>query len=80
MATLNSLVDHYKKEALEANALCQEYEVKYLEANAKLIQQHELIVTLTHEGVELLQEKEAKKLKEGMRYIRQENKDLNDKY
>ena len=52
VATLNSLVDHYKKEAQEASALCQEYEAKYLAANAKLIQQQELIVKLTHQGVE----------------------------
>ena len=38
VATLNSLVDHYKKEALVASALHQEYEAKYLAANTKLIQ------------------------------------------
>ena len=54
MATLNSLVDHYKKEAQEASALRQEYEAKYLAANAKLIQQQELIVKLTHQGVDKL--------------------------
>ena len=80
VATLNSLVDHYRKQALEANALHQEYEAKHLEANVKLIQQQELIVTLTHEGVELLQDKEVENLKEGMHYIRLENKELNKKY
>ena len=80
VATLNSLVDHYKKQALEASALCREYEAKYLAANAKLIQQQELIVKLTHQGVEQLQEKEVENLKEGMWYIREENKELNDKY
>ena len=80
VATLNSLVDHYKKEALEANALHREYETNYLVANAKLLQQQEIIVTLTHQGVEQLQEKEVKNLKEGLRYIRQETKELNEKY
>ena len=40
----------------------------------------EIIVTLTHQRVEQLQEKEVENLKEGMRYIRQENKELNEKY
>ena len=74
-------MDHYKKKALEANALHgQEYQTKYLEASTKLIQQQEMIVTLNHEGVEQLQDKEVEHLKEGMRYIRQVNKELNDKY
>ena len=59
MAILNSLVDHYKKEALEVDAICMEYEAKYLEVSTKLTQQEELIVKLTHKGVELLPEKEV---------------------
>ena len=80
VATLNSLVDHYKKKALEAKTIHWEYEAKYLEASTKLTQQEELIVKLTHEGVEKLQDKEVEHLKEGMCHIRQENKELNEKY
>ena len=74
------MLDHYKREAQEANANCREYEAKYLEASTKLAQQEVIIVKLTHEGVELLPEQESKNPKEGMRHIRQENKELNEKY
>ena len=80
VATLNSLVDHYKKEALEADAIRREYEAKYLEASAKLTQPEELIAKIKYEGVALLPEKEVENLKEGMHHIRQENKELNEKY
>ena len=38
LATLNSLLDHYKREAQEANASRKEYEAKFLEASTKLAQ------------------------------------------
>ena len=39
-----------------------------------------MIAKLTQEGVETLPEQHMENLKEAMRHIRQENKDLNDKY
>ena len=36
LATLNSLLDHYKREAEEAKASCREYEVKWLDASNKI--------------------------------------------
>ena len=80
IATLNSLVDHYKREDLEVDAIRREYKAKYLEASTKLTQQEELIVKLTHEGIEKLQDKEVEHLKEGMHHIRKEHKELNEKY
>ena len=49
---LNSLLDHYKREAEEAKSSRREYEVKWLEASTKLAQQEEMIVKLTQEGVD----------------------------
>ena len=80
LATLNSLLDHYKKEAEEAKASRREYEVKWLDASNKISQQEKMIVKLTQEGVDLLPEQQVENLKEGMRHVRQENKELNDKY
>ena len=68
--TLNSLVDHYKKEAEEAKASRRKYEVKWLEESSKISQQEEMIAKLTQEGVDLLPEQHIENLKEGMRHIR----------
>ena len=38
VATLKSMVDHYKREAQDVDAIRREYEAKYLEASAKLTQ------------------------------------------
>ena len=54
LATLNALLDHYKREAQEANARCREHKAKWLEVSKKLAQQEEIIVRLTQEGVDLL--------------------------
>ena len=78
--TLNALLEHYKREANEAKANRHEYEVKWLEASKKLTEQEELITKLTHEGVEALPEQQTENLKEAIRHIRQENKDMSDKY
>ena len=80
LATLNSLLDHYKQEAQGANASHREYEAKWLEVSTKLAQQEEIIVRLAQEGVDLLLGQQVENLKEDMRHMRQENKELNDKY
>ena len=54
--TLNALLEHYKKEAAEAKANRQDYEAKWLETSKKLAEQEELLVKLSHEGVEALPE------------------------
>ena len=74
------MLEHYKKEAAEANANRQDYEAKWLEASKKLAQQEEMIVKLAHEGVEALPEQQAENLKEAMQHIRQENKEMSEKY
>ena len=78
--TLNALLDHYKREAKEAKANRKDYEAKWLEASQKISQQDEMIARLAQEGVEKLLEQHMENLKEAMRHMRQENKDLNEKY
>ena len=80
LATLNTLLDHYKREAKEAKASCKDYEMKWLEASQKITQHDEMIAKLAQEGVEMLPKQHMENLKEAMRHIRQENKNLNEKY
>ena len=80
LATLNALLDHYKREANEAKASRKEYEAKWLEASQKITQQDKMIAKLAQEGVEMLPEQHMENLKEAMRHMWQENKDLNEKY
>ena len=69
LATLNSLLDHYKRETEEAKASRKEYEMKWLEASQKISQQDELIAKLAHKGVETLPDQHMENLKEAMRHI-----------
>ena len=51
LATLNTLLDHYKR---EAKASRKDYEMKWLKASQKISQQDEMIAKLAQEGVEML--------------------------